>query len=201
MHGGTFRHSCSPAPTGTCRASSTVLRRKIAAEIGAQLREGVSDGAPAVPVLPADASTLGERQTETLMRSILAYNKFHVRKVMQQSKVVDNGWEISTFSSTFWGVVPLSWGQRPSNALAGKEKVIGKAAGPPEQTFRHGPRVPVVVLAGGKAEGALGRNLGGRERRTRSWSWRPGVASPRALASPSVSLGAASAGTACIASG
>ena len=99
------------------------------------MRECVSDGAPAVPVLPADPSTLGERQTETLMRSILAYNKFHVRKVMQQSKVVDNGWEISTFSSTFSGVVPLCWGQLPSIAHADKERVIGKSRRSPRANF------------------------------------------------------------------
>ncbi len=43
-----------------------------------------------------------------------------------KSRVVDNSWETSTFSATFSGVVPLSWGQLPSIALADKERVIGK---------------------------------------------------------------------------
>ena len=60
-----------------------------------------------------------------------------------QSMVVDNGWETSTFSSTFSGVVPLSWGQLPSIALADKEKVIGKSRRSPRANFStrtSGPR-------------------------------------------------------------
>ena len=42
--------------------------------------------APSLPVLPvgADATNYSEEKTVTLMRAIVAYNKYHVRQVMRE---------------------------------------------------------------------------------------------------------------------
>ncbi len=67
-----------------------------AVELGALTSGGASESAaPAKPVLPCEAAvpSYGEQQTETLMRSIVAYNKYHVQRVTQQDSRWFKGWQ------------------------------------------------------------------------------------------------------------
>ena len=51
--------------------------------------------APTVPVLPlgAEATNYSEEKTETLMRAVVAYNKYHVRRVMKEDSRWFKGWQ------------------------------------------------------------------------------------------------------------
>ena len=51
--------------------------------------------APPVPVLPlgAEATNYSEEKTETLMRAVVAYNKYHVRRVMKEDCRWFKGWQ------------------------------------------------------------------------------------------------------------
>ena len=48
-----------------------------------------------MPVLPlaAEATNYSEEKTETLMRAVVAYNKYHVRRVMKEDSRWFKGWQ------------------------------------------------------------------------------------------------------------
>jgi hypothetical protein len=70
-----------------------------AVSIQAQMPADVpaDDSAPSltVPVLPtrAEAAKYNEEKTKSLMRAVVAYNKYHVRRVMKQDSRWFKGWE------------------------------------------------------------------------------------------------------------
>ena len=67
-----------------------------AVAVEAQMPPAGSDVAvaPPVPVLPlaAEATSYSEEKTETLMRAVVAYNKYHVRRVMKEDSRWFKGW-------------------------------------------------------------------------------------------------------------
>jgi hypothetical protein len=68
-----------------------------AVSIQAQMPADVpaDDSAPSVPVLPtrAEADKFNEEKTKSLMHAVVAYNKYHVRRVMKQDSRWFKGWE------------------------------------------------------------------------------------------------------------
>ena len=48
-----------------------------------------------MPVLPlaAEATNYSEEKTETLMRAVVAYNRYHVRQLMKEDSTWFQGWQ------------------------------------------------------------------------------------------------------------
>ena len=85
--GGGKPKAATPRPDGP-PAPAVQMQAQMPADVP------TASAAPPVPVLPseAEATRYGEEKTESLLRAVVAYNKHHVQRVIQEDNRWFKGW-------------------------------------------------------------------------------------------------------------